>query len=89
MQGRRHVEGPRQLLTPNPLFHDTGGHPLSPSHWAKEKGSLIGTHTLVSEEQGEAVRDQAGPAQALTSRDVRGGPRDILDLRLQLPRWIA
>ena len=25
---------------------DSGGHPLSPSHWAKEKGSLIGTHTL-------------------------------------------
>ena len=25
---------------------DTGGHPLSPKHWVKEKGSLIGTHTL-------------------------------------------
>ena len=63
----------------------------SPLHTGpRRKGvSLVSWYTHARharEEQGEAVRDQVGPAQALTSRDVRDDPRDILDLRLQLPR---
>ena len=69
------------LLFPCPIFL---GLPISETMKRESHWYTYARHAC--EGQGEAVRDQTGPSQAITSCDVRGCPRDILDLRLQLPR---